>query len=198
MHFLQGVTDIYENFTRRVDRGRRIGPLPSKRRIFRRGRLRLRIGVVANSHVQYTGKMKRRIVRVLQKYLLNPPVKMLFSLGLGRPGYALLETIGRKTGKPRRTPVGDGRIGRQFWIVAEHGIKAGYVLNITHNPRVRLRLRDGLRSRWHSGTAHLLPKDDPRERQRWLADQVPGSAMNARLVRLFGTQLLTIRIDLDS
>ena len=142
--------------------------------------------------------MKRRIVRLLQKYLFNPPVKMLFGLGLVRPGYALLETTGRKTGKPRRTPVGDGRVGRQFWIVAEHGMKAGYVLNIAHNPRVRLKLRDGLRSRWHSGIGHILPDDDPRERQRWLADQVPGSAGNARLVRFFGTQLLTLRIDLDS
>ncbi len=142
--------------------------------------------------------MKRRIVRILQKYVFNPPVKMLFSFGLARPGYALLETTGRKTGKPRRTPVGDGRIGQQFWIVAEHGMKAGYVLNIAHNPRVRLKLRDGLRSRWYSGTAQLLPEDDPRERQRWLAAQVPGSAGNARLVRLFGTQLLTVRIDLDS
>jgi hypothetical protein len=40
------------------------------------------------------------------------------------PGYALLETIGRKTGKARRTPVGNARIGNQFWIVAEHGMKA--------------------------------------------------------------------------
>ena len=142
--------------------------------------------------------MKRQIIHVLQKYLLNPPVKMVFSVGLARPGYALLETIGRKSGKRRRTPVGDGRVGQQFWIVAEHGMKAGYVLNIAHNPRVRLKLRDGLRSRWHTGTAHLLPDDDPRERQRWLATQLPSSAANARIVRLFGTQLLTIRIDLDS
>src|SRR5438067_678950 len=45
--------------------------------------------------------------------------------------------------------------------------------------------------------AHLLPGDNPRERQRWLSSQLPSSAGNARAVRLFGTQLLTIRIDLD-
>jgi len=118
-------------------------------------------------------------------------------MGLPLPGYALLETIGRKTGKPRRTPVGDGRIGEQFWLVAEHGMKAGYVLNMERNPRVRLKLRDGLRSRWHTGAAHLLTDDDPLERQRWLATQLPSSAGNARAVRLFGTQLLTVRIDLD-
>ncbi len=147
--------------------------------------------------IQEREKMKHRIVHAVQKYLLNPPIKLLFALGVVPPGYALLETVGRKTGKPRRTPVGDGRIGKEFWIVAEHGMNAGYIRNIGSNPRVRLKLRDGLRSRWYSGTAHLLPEDNPRERQRWLARQLPSSAANASVVRLLGTQLLTVRIDLD-
>jgi deazaflavin-dependent oxidoreductase (nitroreductase family) len=142
--------------------------------------------------------MKRRIVQALQKYFLNPPIKALLVLGVAPPGYALMETIGRNSGKPRRTPVGNGRVGNAFWIVAEHGNKAGYIRNIESNPRVRVKLRDGMRVRWYSGTAHLLPEDDPRERQRWLAAQVPGSASNAAAVRLFGTQLLTVRIDLDT
>jgi len=37
-----------------------------------------------------------------------------------------------------------------------------------------------------------------RERQRWLANQLPSSASNAAAVRFFGTQLLTVRIDLDA
>lgn len=142
--------------------------------------------------------MKHQIVRALQKYVLNPPIKLLFALGVVPPGYALLETVGRKTGKPRRTPVGDGRVGNQFWIVAEHGRKAGYVRNIASNPHVRLKLRDGIRARWYSGTAQVLSDDDPRERQRWLASQLPSSAGNARAVRLFGTELLTVRIDVDA
>src|SRR5580700_10362481 len=81
--------------------------------------------------------MKHRIVHTLQKYLLNPPIKLALSVGVPLPGYALLETRGRKTGRPRRTPVGDGRIGNQFWLVAEHGMKAGYVRNIERDPRVR-------------------------------------------------------------
>ena len=142
--------------------------------------------------------MKHHIVHFLQKYLFNPPIKFLFAIGIVPPGYALLETIGRKTGKPRRTPVGNGRVGGQFWIVAEHGQKAGYVRNIVASPQVRLKLRDGLRARWYAGTANLLAEDDPRERQRWLTKQLPGSASNAAAVRLFGTQLLTVRIDLDA
>jgi F420H(2)-dependent quinone reductase len=55
--------------------------------------------------------MKYRIIHLLQKYYLNPPIKVVFAIGVAPPGYALLETTGRKTGKPRRTPVGDGRVG---------------------------------------------------------------------------------------
>jgi hypothetical protein len=33
--------------------------------------------------------------------------------------------------------------------------------------------------------------------QRWLAGQLPSSAANAAAVRLFGTDVLTVRIDLD-
>ena len=140
--------------------------------------------------------MKHQVVQTLQKYVLNPPIKLMLAVGVPLPGYALLETKGRKTGKPRRTPVGNGRVGNQFWLVAEHGTNAGYVRNIERDPVVRLKLRQGLRYRWYTGTAHLLPDDDPRERQGWLANQLPSSAGNARAVRLFGTQLLTVRIDL--
>jgi len=130
-------------------------------------------------------EMKHRIVHALQKYLLNPPIKLLFAVGIAPPGYAILETIGCKTGKARRTPVGDARIGYQFWIVAEHGMKAGYVRNLVRHPRVRVKLREGFRARWYTGTAHVLSDDDPRARQRWLGGKVPGSARNAATVRLF-------------
>jgi hypothetical protein len=44
--------------------------------------------------------MKYLIVQTLQKYVLNPPIRLLFAAGLAPPGYALLETIGRKTESP--------------------------------------------------------------------------------------------------
>src|ERR1700751_6405838 len=129
--------------------------------------------------------MKKGFAHPLQKFLLNPPIKLALAIGLPLPGYAFLETKGRKTGKPRRTPVGDGHVGNQFWLVAEHGMKAGYVRNIERDPHVRLKLREGLRSHWRTGTSHLLSDDNPRERQRWLAGKLPSSAGNARAVRLF-------------
>ena len=141
--------------------------------------------------------MKHRIVHLLQKYLLNPPIRMLFALGIVPPGHALIETRGRVSGKPRRTPVGNGLVGDTFWIVAEHGRKAGYVRNLERNPRVRVKVRDGLLPRWREGTARTMPDDDPRERQRLLGEGHPLRAMNAGSVRTFGTELLTVRIDLD-
>ena len=105
------------------------------------------------------------------------------------PGWAVLETVGRKSGLPRRTPVGDGLQGETFWIVAEHGRQAAYVKNIEANPRVRVKTR----GRWRSGIAHLLPDEDPRERQRLMPNR-----FNSLFVRLAGTELLTIRIDLDA
>src|ERR671924_1296351 len=129
---------------------------------------------------------KRRRNTALAKYLVNPPVKAAIALGIA-PGYALLETRGRRSGKPRRTPVGNGLDGDTFWIVAEHGRRAGYVRNIEADPRVRVKVR----GRWRTGTAELMPEDDPVERQRDLP------RLNARMVRMMGTDLLTVRVDLD-
>jgi hypothetical protein len=61
------------------------------------------------------------------------------------------------------------------------------VRNIVANPRVRVKVN----GRWRVGTAHLMPKDDPRARQQKL------DPLNAVIVRLVGTELLTVRIDLE-
>ena len=141
--------------------------------------------------------MKRRIVHLLQKYLLNPPIKAALRVGLAPPGYALLETIGRKSGRPRHTPVGNGLVGDTFWIVTEHGRQAGYVRNLMANPRVRLKVRRGLRYLWIPGTARVLEDDDWRERQRILSRGHPLRWINAVSVRAMGTEHLTVRIDLE-
>lgn len=49
-----------------------------------------------------------------------------------------------------------------------------------------------------NGTAHILPDDDPYARQRRLSRRHPLRAMNMAVVRIMGTSLLTIRIDLDA
>jgi hypothetical protein len=87
--------------------------------------------------------VKLRLVRRLQRYVFNPPIKLLFRSGVVPPGYALLETVGRRSGLPRQTPVGDGLIGDTFWIVAEHGLSAAYVRNLQAEPRVRVQSVEG-------------------------------------------------------
>nr|WP_225730678.1 MULTISPECIES: nitroreductase/quinone reductase family protein [unclassified Nocardia] len=104
------------------------------------------------------------------------------------PGQALLETNGRRSGLPRRTPVGGRLVGGSFWLVSNHGYASDYVRNIQADPRVRLQIR----GRWHTGTAHPLPDDDARERLRRLP------RFNSWNVRVLGTDLLTIRIDLSA
>jgi deazaflavin-dependent oxidoreductase (nitroreductase family) len=123
--------------------------------------------------------LKRRIVHTVQRLVANP-------LGRRSP-LTMLETIGRKSGQPRRTAIGGRVIGNQFWMISEHGEHSHYVHNIKADPAVRVRIR----GRWRSGTAHLMPDDDAKERLRSL----PG--INSVFVRLAGTDLLTIRVDLD-
>lgn len=88
----------------------------------------------------------------------------------------------------------NGLVEDKFWIVAEHGHHAQYVKNLEANPRVRIRIG----RRWLKGVANVLPGDDPWERARWLT-QATGRHMDmdARLNKLFGTSLLTVRVDLE-
>jgi deazaflavin-dependent oxidoreductase (nitroreductase family) len=123
--------------------------------------------------------LKRRVVRGAQRLLVNP-------IGRQLP-ITMLETTGRRSGQPRRTAVGGRVIDGQFWMVSEHGERSDYVLNIKADPRVRLRLN----GRWCTGTAHLLLNDDPIARLRVLG------GLNSAVVRLMGSELLTIRVDLD-
>ena len=128
--------------------------------------------------------MKRRIVTTSQKYLMNPFTKLVAGL---LPGWMLLETTGRKSGKKRRTPVGGTRDGDSFWVVSEQGRRADYVRNIEADPRVRLKMR----GRWVNGSAHIVPEDDADARRRMQG------AWNRSAVKMFGTDLLSVRIDLD-
>ncbi len=74
-------------------------------------------------------RLKRAVVAPVQRRLVNPPVRFLLRLGVMPLGHALPETRGRAGGRTRTTPVGNGREGDTFWIVAEHGERAGHVRN---------------------------------------------------------------------
>lgn len=123
--------------------------------------------------------LRDRITKMFQKNVANRLTKAM-------PFQTLLETTGHKSGQPRRTPLGGSRIGDQFWFVSEFGERSHYIRNIKANPNVRVRLN----GRWHRGVAHLMPDDDPRERLKSLPQ------FNSMGVRTFGTNLLTVRVDL--
>ena len=125
--------------------------------------------------------VRDRVTKFVQRRLVNP-------LAIRLPSQTLLETTGRKSGQPRRTPLDGSRVGDQFWFVSEFGENSQYVKNIEANPTVRVRLR----GRWHNGTARLMPDDDPRTRLR----QLPRA--NSFAVQTFGTNLLTICVDLTN
>lgn len=131
------------------------------------------------------GIVERRLVVWLQRYLLNPPIKVVVALGLV-PGYALIETCGRRSGKRRRTVVGVHEEDGVVWIVAEQGRHAGYVRNLEADPHVRLRLR----GRWRRGVARVVDDDDVQERLAAFG------RVHAAMVRRFGTELLSVRVDL--
>jgi deazaflavin-dependent oxidoreductase (nitroreductase family) len=123
---------------------------------------------------------RQRLVSFVQRHVANPVMRAV-------PIQTLLETTGRKSGEPRRTPIGGKLDGHTFWLVSEFGDRSQYVRNIHADPRVRVRVR----GRWHSGTAVLVPDDDTQARLAALP------RMNSAAVRAMGDNLLTIRIDLD-
>jgi deazaflavin-dependent oxidoreductase (nitroreductase family) len=126
-----------------------------------------------------TSDLRFRATTAFQRHLVNPLMRRL-------PFHTLLETTGRVSGLPRRTPLGGRRVGDSFWLVSEFGERSQYVRNILADPRVRVRVG----GRWHTGTAHLLPDDDAVARLRTLP------RFNSAAVRTIGTDLLTIRVDL--
>jgi deazaflavin-dependent oxidoreductase (nitroreductase family) len=131
---------------------------------------------------------KRRLSTLISTRLINPPVKAAAHAGLPLPGLVILETTGRRSGQPRRTPVGRALEGDTLWVIAEHGLRASYVRNIQAHPNVRVRIG----RRWRTGTAQVLPGDDWRARQRRIPNK-PNSAM----VRLNASEPVTVRVDLD-
>ena len=128
---------------------------------------------------------RRRRVRWLQRYLLNPPMKALTWVGLS-PGHVLVETQGRRTGKRRRNVVGMKIADDTGWVVAEQGRHAGWVRNIEAHPNVVVRVD----RRWRSADARIVDDDDPQVRLDAFERR-----SHAAAVRRFGTELTTVRFN---
>jgi deazaflavin-dependent oxidoreductase (nitroreductase family) len=128
---------------------------------------------------------KYRITVAVEK-LSNHTIRFLLRRGVAPRMWAMLETVGRSSGLPRQTPVGNGLVEGTFWIVASHGRQADYVRNIEHDPAVRVKLG----RRWRTGVATVLDDDDPDARSRMLPHR-----LDAAIGRVMQTQPLTVRID---
>jgi deazaflavin-dependent oxidoreductase (nitroreductase family) len=138
----------------------------------------------------------RSVIARLQKSVINPLDRLAFALRIPPPGDALLETTGRRTGRPRVTPVCDCFEGDTFWIVAQEGRNADFVRNLEADPRVRVK-GSLSRSGWRAGTAHILADDDAEERVRILSRGNRWRRLCLQTSAAVGTSLLTVRVDLD-
>ena len=125
----------------------------------------------------------RRWVRAYQRRA-NPLYRWWTGIAFG---WAVIETTGRRTGRPRQVPVGGRLRGSTFWCVAGDGRHSAFVKNIEADPAVRLRVH----GRWRTGTAHVLAEDDGRRRLLRL------NPVNSLFVAIAAREPLTIRIDLD-
>jgi deazaflavin-dependent oxidoreductase (nitroreductase family) len=96
-------------------------------------------------------KRRAKAMRAWRRF--NPFARRLAGIA---PWWVLLETIGRRSGQRRGTPLASGPFdGQTAWLICVHGKHATFARNIAANPRVRLRRR----GRWYEGKAELLPLD---------------------------------------
>jgi hypothetical protein len=84
---------------------------------------------------------------------------------------------------------------RSGWSVVQHGRSTDYVRNIEADPHVRV--RTGSRAAWRTGMAYVLDDDDPNKRVRILGESDPWRRLCQGASKAMGTDLLTVRIDLD-
>jgi deazaflavin-dependent oxidoreductase (nitroreductase family) len=104
-------------------------------------------------------QLRRRSRHKIFWRIINPPTRRLAGLA---PWWVLLETRGRRTGMPGRTPLARGPVdGDVMWLASVHGRHASWVRNIEANPAVRIKLS----GRWHVAHATVEGFDENIARQ---------------------------------
>jgi deazaflavin-dependent oxidoreductase (nitroreductase family) len=137
---------------------------------------------------------KFRFERQVGRAVMNPLVTALGKLGVHLPLTVELETVGRKSGEPRRVPLNGRPDSDGLWVISQHGRRAGWAYNVTANPRVRVRVKD----QWRSGTATFEPNDDVVARARKIGGggKLGGAAFAAGMKALQSDPIsLHIRFD---
>src|SRR5205085_10379061 len=96
---------------------------------------------------------RRRARHQLFWRVVNPPTRLVAGYA---PWWVLLETRGRRTGKPRTTPLARGPFeDGVVWLASVHGRHANWVRNLVADPEVRIKLS----GRWYGGRATVHDYD---------------------------------------
>ncbi len=119
-------------------------------------------------------RLPKQVVRIA-----NAVTKLALLIGIPRPPYTrenalIVETVGRRSGKRRRIPVGYFDDGGRVIVVVEDGVHARWVRNALANDG---RLRIHLRGTWRPARLRILDADP----ESWLRRM---NRMHAAFVRL--------------
>ena len=123
-----------------------------------------------------------RLIKLYWK-LVNPIFRVTAGI---LPGLVLFESIGRRTGLPRRIPLGGSTENGSVWVVIGHASKNATLRNIAANPNVRVRVG----RRWRHGVAAVVEKDDARRRAIRL------NALNGLFQAMSTSDQVSVRVDL--
>jgi deazaflavin-dependent oxidoreductase (nitroreductase family) len=138
-------------------------------------------------------RRKFKFERGMGRIVMNPIVAALDRLGIRSSLVVELETIGRKSGEPRRVPLAGRVEGNDLWVISQHGRRAGWAYNITANPKVRVRIDN----EWRTGTASFEPDDDIRARARSFGGRGRlGQSATALTMRAMESDPISVRIAL--
>jgi deazaflavin-dependent oxidoreductase (nitroreductase family) len=131
-------------------------------------------------------KFERRVGRTV----VNPLVAAMERIGIRSSLVVELETIGAKSGQPRRVPLTGRADDKGVWVISQHGRRAGWAHNIAADPKVRVRVDN----QWRSGTATFEPDDDVRARARSFGDGKLSQSAAALTMRAMESDPISVRI----
>ncbi|MAE96004.1 MAG: hypothetical protein CL910_15205 [Deltaproteobacteria bacterium] len=107
--------------------------------------------------------------------MLNRVVEPMVRVGVGSPrivptGFVVVETVGRKSGTPRRSPLAATRIGEHVIVATFRGNRSQWVRNLAARPRTRYWIRGRVREArafvMFEGKRFRVPKSLPPSMQR--------------------------------
>lgn len=107
--------------------------------------------------------------------MLNRIVEPVVRAGVGSPrmvpsGFIVLETVGRKTGKVRRSPLAATRLGEYVIVATFRGDRSQWVFNLAAQPRTKYwiggKRRDARAFVMVEGKRFRIPKSLPTGMQK--------------------------------